>query len=286
MIESERETFTIKHGLNGTPVTTKVDTNPQKVLEHTNLKGNTDYVKVTHSEGSETTTIDSSKTSTKFNELDKTIANKQDKLTPGYGISIENNVVKAPLFTRVVAGTDLNTIEYGFVRGDELLNAPDNGWYYIQSCSEGRNSMQIAWKLQLSTNQPKLEYRRDRVSGNWTEWVQTYPHNIEEVEVDNDLYSGYYLKNGNHLLQFKAAAKEGQYIDLSNFSFPTGVNPHHAYTLDVIFEHPSTSGATSASEAIALFTVGDDNKITINTQVVTSSLLVSNLTKVKAITLL
>lgn len=38
VLESERNTITINHGSNGTPEKTKVDTNPQKVLEHDKLK--------------------------------------------------------------------------------------------------------------------------------------------------------------------------------------------------------------------------------------------------------
>ena len=41
VLESTRNTITINHGTNGTPEKTTVDTNPQKVLEHTNLL--TDY---------------------------------------------------------------------------------------------------------------------------------------------------------------------------------------------------------------------------------------------------
>lgn len=37
VLESERGTITINHGTNATPEKTKVDTNPQKVLEHDNL---------------------------------------------------------------------------------------------------------------------------------------------------------------------------------------------------------------------------------------------------------
>ena len=41
VLESQNNTITINHGTNGTPEKTKVDTNPQKVLEHENLL--TDY---------------------------------------------------------------------------------------------------------------------------------------------------------------------------------------------------------------------------------------------------
>ena len=87
------------------------------------------------------TTADGAKTTadnntTKINNLKNT---KQDKLTAGHGIAIEDNVLKAPLFTRLENGTDLNSVAYGFVRGDKLVNAPTTGKWYIQAMSEGLN---------------------------------------------------------------------------------------------------------------------------------------------------
>lgn len=53
VLESERATITIQHGTNGTPEKTKVDTNPQKVLEHENLIAGTYLTKT--SSGNTTT---------------------------------------------------------------------------------------------------------------------------------------------------------------------------------------------------------------------------------------
>ena len=80
VIESTRNTINIIHGENGTTETTKVDTNPQKVLEHDNLTGNTDYVKVEHVNGEETTLINSEAVSQKFNVLDTNLDTKENKL--------------------------------------------------------------------------------------------------------------------------------------------------------------------------------------------------------------
>lgn len=80
VIESTRNTIDINHAQNSTDATTKVDTNPQKVLEHDNLTGNTDYVKVVHVSGEETTLINSEGISQKFGLVDTNLDSKENKL--------------------------------------------------------------------------------------------------------------------------------------------------------------------------------------------------------------
>ncbi len=80
VLDSERQTITIKHAENGTSDETKVDTNPNKVLEHDNLTGNTDYVKVEHVSGEETTLINSEGISQKFSVVDTNLDTKENKL--------------------------------------------------------------------------------------------------------------------------------------------------------------------------------------------------------------
>lgn len=117
----------------------------------------------------DTAKITANNNTTRINSLENT---KQDKLTSGYGISIEDNVIKAPLFTRLENGTDLNSVTYGFVRGDQLINAPTTGKWYIQSMSDGLNSTQIAWNIRTSTSDTPITYRRDKVNNLWTAWYK------------------------------------------------------------------------------------------------------------------
>lgn len=56
VIESTRGTININHAENGTTETTKVDTNPQKVLEHDNLIAGSNLTK-THTAGDNTTIL-------------------------------------------------------------------------------------------------------------------------------------------------------------------------------------------------------------------------------------
>lgn len=91
VLESTRNTISINHGTNGNDETTKVDTNPQKVLEHENLTSNTDYVKVEHASGEETTLINSEAVSQKFSVVDTNLDTKENKLR-----SLTNTLMLVP----------------------------------------------------------------------------------------------------------------------------------------------------------------------------------------------
>ena len=94
VLASTQNTITITHGTNGTSETTKVDTNPEKVLEHDNL----------------------------INEfgISKTKSGNITKL----GV----------LYTAVPNNFDLNTLYDGRVRAGSFVNAPrDNTWFFVSS---------------------------------------------------------------------------------------------------------------------------------------------------------
>ena len=94
LLESTRNTITINHGANGTAEKTTVDTNPQKVLEHTNLL--TDY------------------------GISKTTSGNTTKLGVEY--------------TWVEDGFDLTNLIDGRVRCHKPINAPtSNSWYFVSS---------------------------------------------------------------------------------------------------------------------------------------------------------
>lgn len=107
VLESERATITIKHGTNATTEKTKVDTNPQKVLEHTNLL--TDY------------------------GISKTTSGNTTKLGVEY--------------TKVPDSFDLNTLGNGCVRGHNMTNAPTGDWYFVKSFTESSYTIQRAISL-------------------------------------------------------------------------------------------------------------------------------------------
>lgn len=108
VIESTNNTITVNRGGNGTIETTKINTNPQKVLEHNNLL-------------------------TGYGISKKTSGN-----TTNLGIE----------YTSVDPGFDLNNLVDGCIRGSDLLNAPKpNSWFYVSSYNEHSYCIQRATAL-------------------------------------------------------------------------------------------------------------------------------------------
>ena len=137
LLESTRNTITIEHAKNGTSETTKVDTNPAKVLEHDNLIVGYGMSK---NKGTNTLTID---------------------LLP----------------TRVSDGFDLNTFFKGKIAGGSLVNAPSNGWFVVSNDSligGGRTyTIQTAEGIMNDSELGKKYVRNHNGSywGNWREQV-------------------------------------------------------------------------------------------------------------------
>lgn len=131
-IESTRSTVTIQKGGNGTSETTKVDTNPQKVLEHDNLL--TDY------------------------GISKDTSGKTTKLGDEY--------------TRIESSFDLNNLRNGKVRGNTFINSPkDNTWFFVTGYTEFGHAIQEAKDL-LSKNTTTYRRTKDNnVWGPWREQV-------------------------------------------------------------------------------------------------------------------
>lgn len=129
-IESTRGTVSIQKGTNGTSEKTTVDTNPQKVLEHENLLTN-------------------------------------------YGISktTSGNTTKLGLeYTKASDGFDLNNLETGNIRGERLVNSPNDGqWFFVSSASlaGGNYAVQEAIRV-LDTY--KTKYKRCKNNGVWGPW--------------------------------------------------------------------------------------------------------------------
>ena len=102
VLESTRNTITINHGTNGTAEKTTVDTNPLKVLEHENLISDSEYITLDHETDVNKTHI---KTESLKQELQQLHQTKQDTLTAGEGITIQDNVISATGGGAPVEGT-------------------------------------------------------------------------------------------------------------------------------------------------------------------------------------
>ena len=132
LLESTRDTITIHNGTNGTAEKTTVDTNPKKVLEHTNLL--TDY------------------------GISKNTTGNTTKLGLEY--------------TLVKEGFDLNTLVNGNVRGHDLVNAPKpTGWFMVSTYSEHGYCIQRATALVDQYNTSYVRRKDSSVWGEWREQV-------------------------------------------------------------------------------------------------------------------
>lgn len=138
VLESTRNTIAINHGTNGTAEKTTVDTNPEKVLEHENLK-----------------TGDGLKTS--FNTDETTIRFKATKKPPETNLNtLGEGVIRGEGFSidQVPSGYQANSAAY------VTINTSDNRkvqFYISEGGSEGT-------KIRL--------YYRFTKHGEATEWVQ------------------------------------------------------------------------------------------------------------------
>ena len=132
VIESTRNTITINHGTNGTDEKTTVDTNPQKVLEHTNLHANYGI----------------------------------SKETTGNSITLGLEYTKAP------DGFDLNNLVNGRVRSYNFVNAPkEDTWYFVSSFTENTYTIQEAVTLVNPKNTTYRRTKQNGVWGEWREQV-------------------------------------------------------------------------------------------------------------------
>lgn len=101
VLESERNTITINHGTNATAEKTKVDTNPQKVLEHGNLIANADSgLDVSHQDGANTTNIGLSEEFLKNNAQylassngSITVEQTQSKYGKNYDVKLSQDII-------------------------------------------------------------------------------------------------------------------------------------------------------------------------------------------------
>ena len=132
VLESTRNTVNIHHGTNGTDEKTTVDTNPAKVLEHTNLL--TSYG-ISKSKVGNTTTL---------------------------GLE----------YTKVEDDFDLNSLTNGFARGNRLVNSPKpNTWFFVQAFSESDDTIQHAVNLIDEHNTSYIRRRDAGVWRPWREQV-------------------------------------------------------------------------------------------------------------------
>lgn len=106
---------------------------------------------------------------------------KQDRLTPGYGIKIdEHNTINSNIPTSVEVGYELNNFGEGLIKGAGLNNAPDNSCWVVTAYSEDNLTIQEALKF-VTTGKHVEKRVRYKQSTTWTEWVDTVPDVTSKV---------------------------------------------------------------------------------------------------------
>lgn len=221
-IESTRGTVSIQKGSNGTNTTTKVDTNPQKVLEHSNLL--TDY------------------------GISKNTSGNTTKLGVEY--------------TRVDDGFDLNNLLNGRVRSGKFVNSPkDNRWLFVSAYSEGSYTIQVAKEL-INPNTTYIRVRDAGVWREWREQVgdksvidallaqkqNTLTSNASVGVIGNTLRQLYALKqtytHANGLLKTSIkSVSENTMLDKANeeFNFTVKINQNAANIVVTLNDHDKTA---------------------------------------------
>ena len=167
VLESTRNTIAINHGTNGTAEKTTVDTNPKKVLEHENLISDSEYITLNHQTGENVTHIKTAALKEKLDDLEQT---KQDVLTAGTGITIQDQTIG--LRTIDNYSGDLNNITYTCIAKptDNALHLPglDDG---ILTVVKIRNT--VSQKYHSTDN---IVYTRvgqyHQGVWTWTPWVK------------------------------------------------------------------------------------------------------------------
>ena len=94
---------------------------------------------------------------------------EHENLQTDYGINktTSENTTKLALEYTKADNLDLNELENGRIRGANLLNAPSNEFYFVDSYTEYNYCIQEAIKL---TDYLNTSYRRLKNNGVWGEW--------------------------------------------------------------------------------------------------------------------
>ena len=222
-LESTRGTVSIQKGSNGTNTTTKVDTNPQKVLEHGNLL--TDY------------------------GISKNTSGNTTKL------GVEYTRVDGQRF-------DLNNLIDGKIRGSDFINAPSTGWLFVSGWSEGSYGFQRAVKLVDGNNTSFVRRKDSGVWKEWREQVgdksvidallaqkqNTIASNASVGVIGNTLRQLYALKqtytHANGLLKTSIkSVSENTMLDKANeeFNFTVKINQNAANIVVTLNDHDKTA---------------------------------------------
>lgn len=190
VLESERNTITIKHGANATPEKTKVDTNPEKVLEHDNLTVGSGLLKA-HTAEQNTTNL-----SVDFNTV-------QQKMSAGDGLTISNNKIS---IKPTLNGNPLNN---GFFMGNIIDDTIASSIISLQS--ESNRIVQLSFRESFFTPNLMIMKYRFIKDGTPTEW--------KDATIDSGQLSTLLAQKQNKIIASASIGVIGESLrQLYNFS--------------------------------------------------------------------
>ena len=170
VIASARHTLNIQPGANGTEQKTIVETNPAKVLEHTNLL-------------------------TSYGISKSTVGNATT-----LGLEYTRLDISQPF--------DLNNLHNGRVQSNKYVNAPTEGdWYLVSAYTDYGYTIQEATDLVRRNN---ITYRRLRHDNEWGEWrEQAGDKSIIDAAINANTEKINQLTSRVTALEEKVAALQG-----------------------------------------------------------------------------
>ena len=151
---------------------------------------------------------------------------EHENLQTTYGISksTAGNITTLGLEYTKADNLDLNELENGRIRGANLLNAPSNEFYFVDSYTEYNYCIQEAIKL---TDYLNTTYRRLKNNGVWGEWREQ----VGDKSVIDGLLAqkqdvltagnGITIQGNTISATGGGAPVEGAHIDISILSLPT-----------------------------------------------------------------
>lgn len=121
---------------------------------------------------------------------------KQDNIIAGNGVKLDGNKIIGHYATRITdTSFDLNNFKEGAIRGNNLVNAPQQGfWFYYEAYSEGDFIYQRAVKQPVNDS-TFVVYIRFKTSTGWSAWDEQLTAKKELTEAIKNVNKSFNLQN-------------------------------------------------------------------------------------------
>lgn len=159
-----------------------------------------------------------------------------------------------------ISGTDLNSLTFqGTFNGSSMTNAPDSGWWYIESMIHTNlvSNYAVQRAVELVSNAPRV-FVRSKTAGTWNAWQ---PMSLVTTPWTNLSYAnswanygapyqiGQYRKVGDEV-QLRGLIRNGT-VNTTMFTLPTGFRPPDYLIFPGVSAGPATYATGAASTGTA-----------------------------------